>query len=355
LLVSTAAAADRSAVDYEVAYLLPWKQQLVPELEALGVPTHGLAGRRGLADLRWLPRLRALARDFDIVHVHSPAVAALARVWLRAGRHAPILVSTEHNVWSSHGRLTRIANAATAPLDRVRWAVSDEVVRSMWPRWRAQAEVLVQGVPVSQLDARRIERPAARIAQGWSPDDVVVAIVANLRANKDYPTLFEAASIAMRAEPRLRFVSIGQGPLETELRAALATRGLDDRFVMLGYHADPCSVIVGADVFTLTSRHEGLPISLLEGMALGLAPVVTDVGGVSEVVTDGVDGLLVPPARPDLLAAAYERMAVDVSLRTRLGTAAHARASDYDIGRTARAVEARYAALLASRRARAGS
>lgn len=349
LLVSMAEVADPAAVRYQVAYLLPYKQHLVPELGSLGVRTHLLAADRGLLDVRWPGRLRDLARDVDVVHVHSPAVAAVARLALAPRKRHPVLVSTEHNVWSSHGRATRVANALTLPLDRQRWAVSQEVVASMWPRWRDATEVLVHGIPVDRLRARAGERSTARSGHGWADDDVVVVIVANLRANKDYPTLFRAASLAVAREPRLRFASVGQGPLEAELRAELARAGLGDRFTMLGYHADPPAVLAGADVFTLSSVHEGLPISLLEAMALGLPAVVTRVGGNAEVVTDGVDGLLVEPRQPDALADAFVELARDPGRRDRLSQAAAARAGDFDIARTARTVEARYRELVEGR------
>lgn len=345
LLVSVAAVADHGAVRHEVAYLLGWKDHLVGDLADAGVPAHLLAGGRGLADLRWPARLRSLAQRFDVVHVHSPAVAALARPVVRSLRSGPALVSTEHNLWGSHGLVTRIANAATAPLDQVRWAVSAEVARSVWAPWRGATEVLVHGVPLADLQRRRAERDQARRAHGWGEDDVVVAVVANLRANKDYPTLFEAASLALAEEPSLRFVSVGQGPLEHELRADLGRRGLGDRFALLGYHPDPPGVLAGADVFTLSSRHEGLPISLLEAMALGLPPVVTRVGGIPEVVTSDVDGLLVPAATPSALADALVELARSPARRQRLGAAAAARAADFDIARTARILEARYRAL----------
>lgn len=348
LLVSMAAAADPAVVRHEVAYLLDWKQHLVPELEALGVPVHLLAGPTGMRDRRWPGRLRSLARQAHVVHLHSPAVATVARPLLRSIRGGPAVVSTEHNLWSSHGLPTRAGNALTLPLDRVRWAVSEEVVRSAWKPWRARTEVLVHGIPLAALQARRSQRSAARAAQGWADDDVVVAIVANLRVHKDYPTLFAAAALAMAEKPRLRFVSIGQGPLEAELRADLARRGLGERLVMLGYHDDPPAVVAGADVFTLSSIHEGLPISLLEAMALGLAPVVTDVGGNAEVVTDGVDGLLVPPRRPEALADAFVRLARDPAERARLSAAAAHRAGAFDVARTARTVEARYQSLVAA-------
>jgi glycosyltransferase involved in cell wall biosynthesis len=210
--------------------------------------------------------------------------------------------------------------------------------------------VLVYGSPVSALAARAAaERVAARALGGWSDDDVVVAIVANLRDQKDYPTLFDAAAIALAREPRLRFVSAGQGPLEEQLRADLATRDLGDRFVMLGYHPDPPAVLAGADIFTLSSIHEGLPISLIEAMAMGVPPVVTSVGGNPEVVVDGRDGIVVPPRRPDLLADAYVALARDGTRRAAMSAAAATRAHDFDIVRTARLVEARYRELVDAR------
>ncbi|MEQ1788441.1 MAG: glycosyltransferase, partial [Acidimicrobiales bacterium] len=158
LLVSMAAVADPAAVHHEVAYVLDWKQHLVPELEALGARTHLLAGARGMADPGWPRRLRALARGVDVVHLHSPAVAAVARPAIRTLRGRPVVVSTEHNVWGSHGLLTRVGNALTLPLDAVRWAVSAEVVASAWRPWRAKTEVLVHGIPVGALQSRRAER-----------------------------------------------------------------------------------------------------------------------------------------------------------------------------------------------------
>jgi glycosyltransferase involved in cell wall biosynthesis len=99
----------------------------------------------------------------------------------------------------------------------------------------------------------------------------------------------------------------------------------------------------------LTSRHEGLPISLLEAMALGLAPVVSAVGGVPEVVTDGRDGILLEPGDPIAFATALQDLASDPARRNELGRAAAARASDFDIRRTQAELERRYRSLLADR------
>jgi glycosyltransferase involved in cell wall biosynthesis len=350
LLVSlTSARGAGTAVD--VAYLLHHKGHLVPELEAAGGTAHLLSGTRGLADPRWPTRLVALVRrtEPDIVHLHSPAVAALARPLLRARRSRPVLVSTEHNQWGSFGRATRLANAVTLPLDDVRLAVSDQVRDSAWPRWRGRTEVLIHGIPVEALAARRAERTEARAELGLGTDDVVVAHVANLREKKDHATLLAAARQALDAEPHLRFISIGQGPLEDEIRARHAELGLGDRFTLLGYHPDPARILAAADLFTLTSRHEGLPIALLEALALGLPAVVSAVGGIPSVVRPDIEGVLLDAGDVDGFAQAYLDLAHDPERRSALGKGAALRAGDYDIVRTQAWLEDRYATALRSR------
>ena len=350
LLLSVAQIADPAAVRYEVAHVLPWKQHLVPELEQAGVRTHLLGGSRGLADPRWIARLRRLVRRerFDVVHVHSPAVAAVVRPLLRTVRPRPLVVTTEHNVWTSHGRATRTANRLTHRFGDVHLSVSEEVARSMTAGLRPSSTVVVHGVDVDGLAARRAERAEARAELGLADDEVAVVSVANLRANKDHVTLLAAAASALDRAPALRFLAVGQGPLEEELHGRADALGLGSRFRFLGYQADPIRVLVAADVFTLSSRHEGLPIALLEAMAVGVPAVVTAVGGVPSVVTDDVDGIVVPAADPAALADAYVALAEDAPRRARLGAAGQARVAAFGIARAAREVEAHYAAAVTS-------
>jgi L-malate glycosyltransferase len=349
LLVSLAQVRQED-VELDVAYVLPHKRQLVPDLAAVGVPAHVLAGPRGLADPRWPIRLARLVRRRQphVVHLHSPAIAAVARPLLRALPGTRALVSTEHNVWGSFGRTTRVANGLTLPLSHAALAVSEEVRASVWAPQRERVQVNVQGIPARQLAARRSERAAARKELGLADDDVLVGTVANLREKKDYPTLLEAA--AMCADhPRLRFVAIGQGPLEAEIHARHTELGLGDAVRLLGYHPDPPAVMAGADLFALTSLHEGLPISLLEAMALGVAPVVTSVGGIPEVVTDQLDGILLPPGEPAQFAAAFRERADPPDRRAALGAAAARRAQDFDITVTQAELEGLYRELVRGR------
>lgn len=349
LLVSLADA--RSAeVAFDVGYFLPHKAQLAPELEAVGATVHLLGGRKGTADPRWPSRLVSLVKRTrpDVVHLHSPALGSGARIVLRALRQRPVIVSTDHNVWPSYGWITRFANGVTFRLADAQLAVSDEVRGSVWAWEREPVEVVVQGIPVRALSDRRTERSAARSRLGVGPDDVVVATVANFREKKDYPTLLAAAR-SCADHPNVSFIAIGQGPLQGEMVELHERLGLTDRFRFLGYQADPSALVVGADIFTLTSRHEGLPISLLEAMALGVAPVVSAVGGIPQVILDGVHGALISPGDPTAFAQAFLRLADAPAERARLGAAAALRAADFDIARTQHELEGTYRRLLAVR------
>ena len=173
----------------------------------------------------------------------------------------------------------------------------------------------------------------------------MVGTVANLRPVKGYPDLLAAAARVIEVLPDTRFVAVGQGPQEAEIRALHARLGLGERVKLLGYRRDAVRVIGACDVFCLASRHEGLPVALMEALALGLPVVATGVGGVTEVVDDGVEGLLVAPGRPDLLAAALLEVLGDADRRHHLAEAAARRGAALSIERAVRRTEAVYEEL----------
>ena len=120
-------------------------------------------------------------------------------------------------------------------------------------------------------------------------------------------------------------------------------RGCPRRVELLGARADIPELLAHSDVFVLSSRSEGFPVSVLEAMAAGLPVVATDVGGVAEAVEDGETGLLVPATDAEALARALERLLADGELRRRLGAAGRARAlSLFDLPRYRAAYEELY-------------
>lgn len=137
-----------------------------------------------------------------------------------------------------------------------------------------------------------------------------------------------------------RLALVGDGRLEGELRARAAGLGLNGRVEWHGVVADPYALYHAASIFALPSRVEGTPNALLEAMSCGRAVVVSDgAPGLTELVEDGVTGLVVPVNDAPALAAAIRRLASDEPLRRRLGEAARERVSEYDLPRALAAWE----------------
>jgi len=192
-------------------------------------------------------------------------------------------------------------------------------------------------------------RVSVREELGIAEGELLVLTVANLRKEKGYDVLIDAARGVVAEDSRVRFVSAGWGPLESELVAARDAAGLGDRLEFLGRRTDVMRLMAGSDVFVLASRQEGVPVSIMEAMSLGLPVVATSVGGVVELVTSEVNGLLVSPGRPDLLAQALSRLTKDAALRSHLAQGALHDSVRFDVSRISEQIESLYLRLLQER------
>ena len=348
LMLAAATVRDRQDFRYEADYLLPWKDALVGDLEALGVPTRCL-DVRDERDVRWAWRLRRrlLREPVDILHAQSPYPAGIARLVVRSlpRRVRPRLVYTVHNTFHSFSPPTRFLNGITYPLDDVDLAVSVEVHETIWKRLQARTEIVVHGVLLPEVRAELAHRDKMRAQLGIGADEVVVGTIANFRAQKDYPNLLVAARVLLDRGWRGRIIAVGQGPLEAEMRALHAQLGLGDRVLLLGQRDDAIRVLAACDVFTMASDNEGLPVALMEALALGLPVAATAVGGIPEAVTDGVEGLLVPPSQPEALADAIATITGDDELRARMAAAAAVAGERFDIRVAATRIEQIYREL----------
>jgi L-malate glycosyltransferase len=357
LLYQAARLRDRDAFDCEVGFLLGSRDWLADDLRAEGVPVHLFSSEKH-ADFRWALKLRRhlIANPVDVVHVHSPLVAAAARLVVRSlpRRVRPRTVSTEHLPWSGHNRLTRMANAATFRLDAAHLAVSDAVAASIPRRTRKHVQVLVHGIPVAHVRAERRWRDTVREELGVAPGEVLVGTVANVTAQKAYPDLVEAAREVASRMSNVRFAVAGRGTLDDEMLALAERAGLDERLALLGAVEDAPRFMSACDIFVLASHWEGLPLVIMEAMALGLPVVATRVGGIPALIRDDREGMLVPKSRPDLLARAIEDLAADPERRKRIGRTASEDALRFDNEEAVRTIEALYRDLGESRDGRLG-
>ena len=170
-----------------------------------------------------------------------------------------------------------------------------------------------------------LARTRIRDELGVPHDRVVIIAVSRLVWHKGYPEL----AAAMQSVPEAELWVVGErlpsdrGP---DMEAELRTAGFGDRLRLLGYRTDIPALLAAADIFTLPSRFEGLPMSVIEAMLTGLPVVATNVRGPAEQVIDGETGIQIPPGDPAALAAALGRLVRDPALRARMGDAGRNRA-----------------------------
>jgi glycosyltransferase involved in cell wall biosynthesis len=277
------------------------------ELRNAGVQFVSLKMRKGLADPRgWIRFHRWLRRERpDVVHAHLPHAAWLAR-WSRLVAPVPVVLDTLH---SSHtgtmGRRLGYRCSSGLP-DRVT-AVSHAAATAHLAAGMVRENnltVLGNGI---ELDAWRPDaraRGAARRELGLA-DEFLWLAVGRLDAVKDYPTLLNALA-GVPASTRLLIA--GAGPLQTELVQLSARLGLERRVRFLGFEPKVQRWMQAADGFVLSSRHEGLPMVLLEAGAGGVPVAATDVAGTREVVVDGLTGWLARAGDVDALALAMAKL-----------------------------------------------
>jgi glycosyltransferase involved in cell wall biosynthesis len=296
-------------------------------------------------------RLRDLVaeRGIDLVHAHSPLPAAYARLALRR----PRLVYTEHNVWQRYHRATYWANLLTYPRNDHVFAVSEEVRRSIRHPSAVRflrmppVETLYHGIDEAAV-ARWRSSDGLRAELGVAADAPLVGTVANFKVHKGHHRLLLAAKRVRQTVPEARFVLVGRGPLEADIRRQADELGLNGTVMVMGFREDALRFTAACDVFALPSEHEGLPIALLEAMALGRPVAATRAGGIPEVIEHGTHGLLVEPTGdPSTLADAILTLLGDPALRAQMGAAGAARARQFDIRKAVRRMEQVYEEMLA--------
>lgn len=315
------------------------------ELEGRGVRFLGLR-RRGTWDvLSWGPLLALLRDGVDILHSHKIGSNFWAAVLGTIAR-TPAIVAHEHT-WSFQGQPLRklldrrlIAARADAFL-----AVSELDRRRMIETERidpAKVIFVPNGIPEPPPrgggDIRR--------ELGIDPRAPIVGTVCALRPQKALAVLLDAAAILARRCSGVQVLIVGEGPERAELERRIAALGLAGTVTLLGHRDDVRDLIADFDAAVCCSDFEGTPLSVLEYMQASLPIVATRVGGIPDIVRDGVGGILVEPRDPAALAAATARILEDPGLAAKLGSAARQRQlAEFDIGVTVRAVERIYEGL----------
>ena len=145
--------------------------------------------------------------------------------------------------------------------------------------------------------------PLLKKELGLEETDKIVTTIGPFKPQKNLADFIKAANIVLKKDSSFKFIITGDGEGRPELERLIATYGLENRVILLGWRRDISNILNSSDFFAMTSLWEGLPISTIEAMACGLIPVVNDVDGQREIVKDGVNGFLVKPYVPEDIAA----------------------------------------------------
>lgn len=322
-------------------------------------------------------RLRELGHDpiaVGITGLLSPASVRAMREVVR--RTNPDVVHTHLNYADLIGGLAarREGVPSVSTVHEMQWTpstVRDRVKLALFARARRH----LAGVVVAVSDAGRL----AYLARGWDKadhvetvrngvvdchatrpteqlrselglgaEDIVVAMVSVLRRGKGHELAFDVVGRLTSANPTLRLLVVGDGPQRAALQSAASSLG--DRVVFAGHRDDVPDVVAACDVLLHPSDFDAYPTTLLEAMRAGRPVVASAVGGIPEIVDDGLTGLLVPPGDVEAFADAVTQLARDTKRRRALGDAGRAKfESSFEAGAWAARVRKIYESVLSSR------
>lgn len=325
MVVAMAKAQKRQGHDVRIVCL--WHTgDLAGQATQAGIPVLCCDKAQGL-DWSAIGRLRAMLRSAraDVLHTHN-AMAHYHAVLAAMGLGVHTVLSTRHGngAKSAKDRLEQFYKWSMLGTDHavaVSQAGCDHFVRSgIIPQ--AKARVVRNGIDLSAFVPRSAQRAAALRAElGLPPDALSFGTVGRLNEVKRQADLLEATRLRLDAGDHICLILVGDGPMREHLTQTRDRLGLQGHVRLLGARADVPALLAAMDVFVLCSRTEGYSLALVEACAAGLPAIATDVGGNQEIVTPGVNGLIVPPAEPAQLAAAMATLYANAEQRQAFGAA----------------------------------
>jgi glycosyltransferase involved in cell wall biosynthesis len=329
---------DRSR--YEVRALSLSAGSAVERLRSVGVAASVLDeddDDRAVRRLtRWMRR-----EEIDLVHAHMYRAEVIGTRAATAAE-VPVIMATVHS-----SRVRPAADLATLAeltpaIDRL--IVPSEAIRRKVVadgRGGARLAVVPNGIDLSRFAAPSVG--AFRAELGLSADARLLGVVARLEPEKGHRYLLDAMPAILAAAPETRLAIVGEGSETDALRARASGLGVADHVVFTGRREDVASITADLTVAVLPSVREAQGISILEAMACRVPVVASGVGGIPEVITSGVDGVLVPPEDPQALAEAVLGLLRDPTERARIGAAGYRTVVErFSIDAQVRRIEALY-------------
>ena len=344
-LVNLIACTDRTRFAPEVATMhgrgVYWER-----FRALGVPVHSLSPHKFVPLYLWNLLRLLLTGDFDIVHCHLIASNLVAKP-LAALLGVPVRFNHDqaNDEYRYREKMRLALDTFTNRFSTHICAVSASIVEFLLKYERVPRERI--SLVHNAIDLRRFTPAPERCAdlrREWNlpPDAPVIAGIGRLNYQKNFPLFLEIAAEIARSHPGAIFVIAGTGPEEHALRASA---GANVHF--LGFVPDTARLYDAIDFLLMPSRFEGLPMTLLEAMAMRVPIVASRLDGIAEVIVEGEDGLLAAPTAKDEFSAHLRALLDDPSRAASIAERAFQKVTrDFSAERMTREVEALYTRYL---------
>lgn len=275
------------------------------------------------------------SRQAEILHSHRYKENLLSALIKRRGQEVR-LIQTVHGVQerlkgirslkvSAYGVVNRFVSSRY--FDRI-LAVSHDIERQLNQEFRSG---VVRHV-ANSIDLADVKTTASpneiRNSLGILSDEIVVGAAGRMVPIKGFDILLKSAAEVLKSATNIRFVLVGDGPELENLKKMSSDLGISKNVMFTGFRDDVLDVINAFDIFLMTSWHEGIPVALLEAMALSKPTIATAVGGINEVIVDGSSGLTAPAGDVSAIARQCLSMSESAHLRATMGNQARLRVEE---------------------------
>jgi len=260
------------------------------------------------------------SHKFDIIHTHAYSAGTIGRISaFLAG--IPVIISHNHSIYDYYNKYYHFVEWLLSLItDRV-ICISEVVNRFANETQRINAKKLItihNGIddvcPVTEKRSSDLKKEL-----GLPINHSVICTIAHLEEHKGLKYLLESASLLLASRRDISFLFVGVGALERKLKKLCVDLKIEKNVIFSGERSDIPEILFSIDIFVLPSLREGLPLTILEAMACGKPVIATNVGGIPEIVVDGVSGILVSPKDPEALFRAMDELLNDRAKLTKMG------------------------------------
>ncbi|MEO7524605.1 MAG: glycosyltransferase [Ferruginibacter sp.] len=296
LLQETLKQHDTERFEFHYIYFLPWKDQMVKGLEdAGGIVQNFSAGNNIKIALQTRKVIKYMrSNHIQLLHCHLPWAGFVGR-FIHMLTGIPVIYS-EHNKQERYHGITKAINKFTFNKQTKVIAVSNDVAESIEKNIhpRIPVQTILNGVNMEHFVRKKEAGLKTRLQYKIDPHCIVIGTIAVFRFQKRLKEWIDVFKVMQKKYPGIHGCIVGDGILNTEIRAYLKEQEMEDKILFPGLQTDVLPWLSAMDIFMMTSEFEGLPVALLEAMSMECAVVCTDAGGIKEVIRNNVDGFMVP-------------------------------------------------------------